>query len=113
MPFFTHWKYLGSLHEVSQKLWKKILINSLRGKIQSQGVCGKFCTERWTTALARRSYTMVKLRRMDERSVALENSLPSRAHQVTERKQDETNEPMNSFLDKQEKERQRLIQQNR
>ncbi|EPB66482.1 hypothetical protein ANCCEY_14428 [Ancylostoma ceylanicum] len=109
----------------------------------SQGVCGKFCTERWTTALARRSYTMVvmfsqfalpftlmafcyahiflvlnrrakvKLRRMDERSVALENSLPSRAHQVTERKQDETNEPMNSFLDKQEKERQRLIQQNR
>ncbi|KAL6724380.1 hypothetical protein Aduo_019274 [Ancylostoma duodenale] len=108
-----------------------------------QGVCGKFCTERWTTALARRSYTMVvmfsqfalpftlmafcyahiflvlnrrakvKLRRMDERSIALENSLPARAHQVTESKQDEMNEPVNSFLDKQEKERQRLIQQNR
>ncbi|ETN71369.1 7 transmembrane receptor [Necator americanus] len=118
----------------------------------SQGVCGKFCTERWTTALGRRSYTMVvmfsqfalpftlmafcyahiflvlnrrakvKLRRMDERSIALENSLPPRAHQVTERQQNENNEPVslalkinsvNSFLDKQEKERQRLIHQNR
>ncbi|RCN52511.1 hypothetical protein ANCCAN_01209, partial [Ancylostoma caninum] len=98
-------------------------------RFQPQGVCGKFCTERWTTALARRSYTMVvmfsqfalpftlmafcyahiflvlnrrakvKLRRMDERSIALENSLPARAHQVTESKQDEMSEPV-SFVRK-------------
>ncbi|VDM61727.1 unnamed protein product [Angiostrongylus costaricensis] len=109
----------------------------------SQGVCGKFCTERWTTAFGRRLYTMVvmfsqfalpftlmafcyahifvvlnrrakvKLRRMDECSVALEKSFPTRTQQLMKDTCNEINEPVNSFLDKQEKERQRLTQQNR
>ncbi|KAE9414351.1 hypothetical protein Angca_005226 [Angiostrongylus cantonensis] len=109
----------------------------------SQGVCGKFCTERWRTAFGRRLYTMVvmfsqfalpftlmvfcyahifvvmnrrakvKLRRIDERSIALEKSFPTRTQHLMSDAYNEINEPVNLFLDKQEKERQRLTQQNR
>ncbi|CAD6185119.1 unnamed protein product [Caenorhabditis auriculariae] len=104
-------------------------------------ICGKFCTEKWQSPTLRRAYTMgvmlsqfvlpfavmaicyahifavlnrraqVKIRRMDERSIALENSCVMPCNLKNEI--NTNGNEMNNFLDKQEKEKQRLLQQNR
>ncbi|PAV78783.1 hypothetical protein WR25_07279 [Diploscapter pachys] len=104
------------------------------------GVCGHFCTERWKSPRNRRLYTMVvmlcqfvlpfivmalcysrifavlnkraqmKLRKMNERSIALEQSSYARGH-TTETNGTCYDNAMNSFLDKQDKDRQRLLHQ--
>ncbi|KAJ1354783.1 hypothetical protein KIN20_011820 [Parelaphostrongylus tenuis] len=50
---------------------------------------------------------------MDERSIALEKSFPARSQELIKNNNNEVNEPVNSFRDIQEKERQRVTQQNR
>ncbi|CAB3400122.1 unnamed protein product [Caenorhabditis bovis] len=103
-------------------------------------ICGFFCTEKWESAKSRRAYTLVvmfsqfvlpfsvmafaylnifgilnrraqvKLRRLDERSIALESSCAFPSAGIVEK--GVLNE-LNTFLDKQEKEKQRLVHQNR
>ncbi|KAK0396694.1 hypothetical protein QR680_001817 [Steinernema hermaphroditum] len=113
-----------------------------------KGICGVFCTERWPNAPSRRAYTMVvlvsqfvlpftlmafcyaaifarlkrrakaRLRRIDERSSALEHSnvnfeLP-RDSLPTSSSQEESNERhISTLMEHHEKERQRLLNQTR
>ncbi|CAI5455426.1 unnamed protein product [Caenorhabditis angaria] len=101
-------------------------------------ICGFFCTERWETARQRRIYTFIvmlsqfvlpfaimafcyynifavlnrrtqsKIRRMDERSLALENSCAFPSHGLANYENE-----MNTFLDKQEREKTKMLHQNR
>ncbi|CAO4385354.1 unnamed protein product [Caenorhabditis nigoni] len=101
-------------------------------------ICGYFCTEKWESAKSRRAYTMIvmlaqfvlpfavmafcysnifsvlskraqtKIRKMVERTSALESSCAFPSHGLEQYENE-----LNEFLDKQEKEKQRVVLQNR
>ncbi|EGT29983.1 hypothetical protein CAEBREN_31664 [Caenorhabditis brenneri] len=103
-----------------------------------ENICGYFCTEKWESAKERRAYTMVvmlaqfvvpfavmafcyanifsvlskraqtKIRKMVERTSALESSCAFPSHGLEQYENE-----LNEFLDKQEKEKQRVVLQNR
>uniref|UniRef100_A0A8R1DJK1 G_PROTEIN_RECEP_F1_2 domain-containing protein n=1 Tax=Caenorhabditis japonica TaxID=281687 RepID=A0A8R1DJK1_CAEJA len=103
-----------------------------------ENICGYFCTEKWESAKSRRAYTLIvmlaqfvvpfavmafcyanifavlskraqtKIRRMVERTSALESSCAFPSHGLEQYENE-----LNEFLDKQEKEKQKVVLQNR